>query len=327
MTDSKTSLPIDEHPDPILRYAVADGRPRVAATNDAFDAAFETVAVDQPVADIFDRFAVVESTGDKDPIAHVAHGDPVRIFLDGFGAGQSYVVRVAATDADAGHLVFTDVSGGVVAGATDVGEVASVLSHDLRNPLDVAAAHLTAARETGDAEHFDAVADAHDRMGRIIRDVLTLARGDAVVDADDTVAIEDAVAEAWRSVDTADATLDIAGSLPTTTADADRVRRLFENLLRNAVEHGSADSHAESETGGADVTVTIGSLEDGFYLADDGPGIPAADSDAVFDPGHTTGEGGAGLGLPIVDRIADAHGWNLRLTEAADGGARFEVQF
>jgi len=317
-----TAIPMDAHPDPVLRYIVTDGEPRVVATNDAFDAAFGSGGGERPVSEVFGRFAVVDPTGDDDAVAHVARGDPVRIRLDEFGDGRTYVARVVGTGPDAGYLVFADVSG-EVDGAAGVGDVASVLSHDLRNPLDVAEAHLRAARETGDDEHFDAVADAHDRMARIIRDVLTLARGDAVVDPADDVSIEDAVADAWCSVDTPAATLDVADPLPTTRADADRVRRLFENLFRNAVEHGSTANQTRPDD--AEVTVTVGRLDGGFYVADDGPGI-ASEGDAVFDPGYTTSDGGAGLGLAIVDRIAAAHGWDLTLTEGADGGARFEVR-
>ncbi|TKX76264.1 sensor histidine kinase, partial [Halorubrum sp. SD626R] len=68
----------------------------------------------------------------------------------------------------------------------------------------------------------------------------------------------------------------------------------------------------------------VGRLDGGFYVADDGDGIDPADRDSVFEPGHTTAEGGTGFGLAIVDRIAQAHGWEVTLTESRTGGARFE---
>jgi signal transduction histidine kinase len=91
--------------------------------------------------------------------------------------------------------------------------------------------------------------------------------------------------------------------------------QLLENLFRNAVEHG-----------GDDVTVNVGSLPGGFYVADDGPGIPAADRESVFEPGFTTNDDGTGFGLEIVEAVASAHGWDVRVTDAAEGegGARFE---
>jgi signal transduction histidine kinase len=89
---------------------------------------------------------------------------------------------------------------------------------------------------------------------------------------------------------------------------------VFENLFRNAIEHG-----------GTDVTVRIGRLAgDGIYVEDTGPGIPEADREAVFEPGHTSATGGTGFGLTIVKRIAEAHGWEVEIVAGTNGGARFE---
>ncbi|MFB6075189.1 MAG: sensor histidine kinase, partial [Haloarculaceae archaeon] len=98
---------------------------------------------------------------------------------------------------------------------------------------------------------------------------------------------------------------------------------------RDAVEHSSTspDSQARRdavEHGPDDVTVRVGSLADGFFVEDDGPGVPVAERDVVFEAGHSTREDGTGFGLAIVAEIADAHGWDVELTEGADGGARFE---
>jgi len=81
------------------------------------------------------------------------------------------------------------------------------------------------------------------------------------------------------------------------------------------------------EHGGEAVHVTVGDLAErtGFYVADDGPGIRADDPEAVFESGYSTQGGGAGLGLAIVESVADDHDWAVTVTESADGGARFEV--
>jgi signal transduction histidine kinase len=60
-------------------------------------------------------------------------------------------------------------------------------------------------------------------------------------------------------------------------------------------------------------------------VADDGPGIPADEREAVFDAGYSTAEEGNGFGLRIVDQVVAAHGWEIAVTESADGGARFEI--
>jgi PAS domain S-box-containing protein len=190
---------------------------------------------------------------------------------------------------------------------------AGMISHDLRNPLGIAQGYLDVALETRDSEHFAKVAEAHDRIDRLIEDVLTLAReGRAAIESEE-VPIAIAAERAWGHADTGDATLEIETA---TTVDADegRLHELFGNLSRNAVEHG-----------GGDVTVRVGQLPAGFFVEDDGPGIPPDEREQVFEHGHTTGESGTGFGLSIVATIADVHGWETDVEEGTDGGARFEI--
>jgi signal transduction histidine kinase len=99
-------------------------------------------------------------------------------------------------------------------------------------------------------------------------------------------------------------------------ADGDRLQQLFENLFRNAIEHCPER-----------VRVGVGTLtdRDGFYVQDDGPGIPADERSAVFESGYTTNEHGTGFGLAIVDDVVAAHGWEIQVTESSAGGARFEI--
>ena len=192
-------------------------------------------------------------------------------------------------------------------------EFASVVSHDLRNPLNVAEGNLQLARETGESEHFDTVERAHGRMDALIDDLLTLAREGKRASDVDEVDLVSVAEDSWRTVETGEA------ALSTTTdsriqADRERLKQLLENLFRNAVEHGAGD-----------VTVTVGDLPDGFYVADDGPGIPPDDRDEVFETGYSSKERGTGFGLSIAQQVADAHGWEIGLTASEDGGARFEM--
>lgn len=192
-------------------------------------------------------------------------------------------------------------------------EFASLVSHDLRNPLNVASGRLELARQECESEHLDAAAQAHDRMEELIDDLLTLARSGESVSDVEPVDLGEAVTGCWSNVETAEATLqfDIDGVI---RADPSRLQQLFENLFRNAVEHG-----------GEDVTITVDRLEkeSGFFVADDGPGIPAEKRSDVFDTGYSTGEG-TGVGLSIVDQIAEAHDWTATITNGRSGGARFE---
>ncbi|WP_115891862.1 ATP-binding protein [Haloferax sp. Atlit-48N] len=198
-------------------------------------------------------------------------------------------------------------------------QFASLVSHDLRNPLNVATGQFELlCEELGVAEeneHAVAVERAFDRMDDLIGQVLTLAREGRPVEQWDAVLLSSVATESWGMVETATADLRVADDVEF-KADTARLQRLFENLFRNALDHG-----------GPDVTVTVGVLPDreGFYVADDGPGIPLEDRDSVFEPGYTTREGGTGFGLAIVAEIVAAHGWTVQVTESDTGGARFEI--
>jgi len=213
-------------------------------------------------------------------------------------------------------------------------EFASVVSHDLRSPLEVARGRLDLYDTTGDGDHLDAVGDSLDRISTLIDDLLALARqGESVSELEPT-RVSAIARQAWQTVETADATLDVAldGEL-TVESDRSRLQQLFENLFRNAVEHGSAggpEPHTgdteDGQDGGVQIRLTgLTNGARGFAVEDDGPGIEPDDRDYVFERGFSTGDGGTGFGLAIVRRITDAHGWAVRATESPAGGARFEV--
>jgi signal transduction histidine kinase len=237
-----------------------------------------------------------------------------------------------SNDGNEGYIVYTTVTDLTQqvnhhrTRANRLERVASVTAHDLRNPLDVAKIRLEAARDTGESVHFENVEEALDRIQRIIQNVLSVGGGE--IDPSDAVVLDEIAEAAWSTVETADATLVLEDDMPTIRSDADRLQQIFENLFRNAVEHASTTSQPEAddavEHGSTDVTVTVGSLADGFYVADDGAGIPAAERDRVFEPGYSTAETNTGLGLAIVQQIAENHGWQVDSTSSAAGGARFE---
>ncbi|MEF8821883.1 MAG: ATP-binding protein [Halovenus sp.] len=224
-------------------------------------------------------------------------------------------------------------------------EFASVVSHDLRNPLNVASGHLALARDETENEHLDQTGEALERMETLIDDLLTLAREGRQITDTEVVTLETVLSAAWSTVDTRSASLetDLDGQIH---ADGSRLHQLFENLIRNAVEHGSTSPESQArqdavehgstspesqarqdavEHGGESVTVTVERQADGFSVADDGPGIPEERREKVFETGYSTSDSGTGFGLRIVEQIVDAHGWEIQVTESASGGARFEI--
>ena len=196
---------------------------------------------------------------------------------------------------------------------------ASIVSHDLRNPLNVAQGRVELAETTADedaeiGEHLDAAAAALDRIESIIDHTLTLAREGETVGDTEPVSLATVATDSWETVETGAATLTVETDREV-SADPDRLRNLFENLARNAVEHA-----------GPDVTIRVGDLDDGFYVADDGSGIPESVADDLFEPGQSSAEGNTGFGLAIVREIASAHGWTVEATASDEGGARFEIR-
>lgn len=193
-------------------------------------------------------------------------------------------------------------------------EFASVVSHDLRNPLSVALGNVELLREEIDRKELDDVAASLDQIDRLIDDLLTLARQGDSIGEQSVVPLSSVAEQAWATTEATEMGELVFDDPPKFRADVSRTRQLFENLFRNSFEHG-----------GDSVTVTVGGLKDGFYVADDGPGIPEGVRDTVFDSGYTTDEDGTGFGLSIVEGIAEGHGWKIDVTKSETGGARFEI--
>lgn len=188
-----------------------------------------------------------------------------------------------------------------------------VVSHDLQNPLHVADARIKLARKECESPHLAEAADALARMEALIEDLLTIAQEGAKVQQTEPTTLETVAEESWDCVKNSDATLQ-SGTEHTIQADPNRLRQLLENLICNAVVHA-----------GEGVTIRTGELEDGFYISDDGPGIPAEERDKVFEAGYSTTVEGTGFGLNIIEEIVEAHGWEIRVTDSNDGGTRFEI--
>ena len=195
-----------------------------------------------------------------------------------------------------------------------LGEFASVVSHDLRSPLNVAQGRAELLAADCDSKHLSPIVESLNRIEEIIADTLTLARQGQVVSDLEAIDLTNIVGVCWKNVQTDEATIEIEDEV-TIVGDRSRLQHIFENIFRNATEHG-----------GPAVTVRVGKIDShGIYVEDTGPGIPEGVREAVFDAGYSSASGGTGFGLTIVKRIAEAHGWQVTAVDGTDGGARFEL--
>jgi len=225
---------------------------------------------------------------------------------------------------------------------------ASVVSHDLSNPLELGRVHRDAAQQTlsalrsdlDDADldadldaletHLEKIATAQDRMRDLLSDARSLTRHGSPDDPE-PVSLAETAQAAWDTLSSPEANLEVDGDYRL-EADETGLRQLLENCYRNALDHAGSEATVrvgplESATAHDDADASHGETDTpfGFYVADDGPGIPEYERDEVFDLGYTTAEDGTGFGLAIVEEIAARHDWSIDVTESTDGGARFEL--
>ena len=317
----------ENFPEPTLAYTYENGEPQIRQVNEAFTETFGYEAEEAVGAEVD---SLLVPPGRQTEAARiddrVRTGDSVDEILqrqtkEGIREFRFRNILLPDDEVFDGYGIYADVTDRkerireLERQNERLEEFASIVSHDLRNPLNVAMARLELARDTCDSPHLVDIADAHDRMEWLIDDLLTLARQGETVREMNEVSLGTLVEDCWAGVETAGTTLDVETDA-TIRADRGRLQQAIENLVRNAVEHG-----------GSDVTVRVGALADraGFYVADDGQGIPEDTDDSVFESGYSTADDGTGLGLAIVREIVEAHGWEIGVSDSESGGARFEI--
>jgi PAS domain S-box-containing protein len=327
---------LENIPNPAVVVEFDQRDPRVTSVNEAFEAAFgydRSEAVDRSLRSLVAPPGYEPGDVAADWFRDAGKAETEVTRVTAAGEARTYLFRSVIVSRDTG-----DVEGyGIYTDITDrkrreqqlehqnerLDEFVSIVSHDLRNPLSVASGRtellLDAAEDDAVRDGLEAVSDAHERMERLLDDLLTLARQGRVVGEPTTVDLATVAADAWGQVETADATLAVETEA-SIEADPDRLQQLFENLYRNSVEHAGPDCNVvvtDAEPGG----------QNGFSVADDGPGIPADEREQVFEHGYSTDSDGTGFGLSIVQSIAEAHGWSVTATESESGGAKFEIRW
>ncbi|MGC2486007.1 MAG: ATP-binding protein [Acidimicrobiales bacterium] len=205
------------------------------------------------------------------------------------------------------------------------------VSHDLRTPLatiKVASSTLSSRAELLSVEDrtllYRLIEIESDRLTRLVTNLLDMTRIEAGVLTlhRESVSLEGLVNDALSAMSTSlsDHAVELAGldSLPLVDVDPVLMGQVLVNLLDNAARHAPARSviFVEGERRGTEVVLSV---------ADQGPGVPLADRDSIFDRFTQLGTGGrAGLGLTIAKTFVEAHGERLWYEEAPGGGARFE---
>jgi PAS domain S-box-containing protein len=190
-----------------------------------------------------------------------------------------------------------------------------VLAHDMQTPIDVVQGRVELTERTGDLDHLEDAKTALNQLETLTDDLANVMRTGELVNDIERVDVGKVVQAAWATLDPVAASLTV-GDPPTIYADRATLERMVENLFGNSLEHG-----------GEAVSVRVGALDDreGFYVADDGPGIPEEQREEVFTPGYTTKSDSTGFGMTSVRQIVVTHGWQITVEDSADGGVRFEI--
>jgi len=194
----------------------------------------------------------------------------------------------------------------------------AVLAHDMQNPLQTIRGRLELAIEDDETEHVEAAMASLERLEELIDDVAGVLKSGTIVGEREEIDVGRVAGNVWEALERCgeDDAIEIEGS-PPVKGDREAVQRMLDNLLGNSLEHGETP-----------VKVRVGEMEDGFYIEDNGPGIPEENREQVFEQGFSTKEDGGetGMGMASVRQIVLAHGWRIDIADADElDGVRFEI--
>ena len=254
-------------------------------------------------------------------------------------ASRTIIARAAPAAGDSSHgavVVMHDITDLRRADQIRRDFVANV-SHELRTPLTAIRGYVEALSE-GDTDpeetrRFLAIIARHtERMERLVKDLLRLARLDAGQETPDLAAcdtrsvIQPVVADLTRALGERRQRVEIAiaPGAESVQGDPAKLHDVFRNLVANAVTYAPEGSaiRVEAQPVGGQVAITV---------SDEGPGIPEEDLGRVFerfyrvDKSRARDPGGTGLGLAIVKHLVELHGGSVRAENRAEGGAVFTV--
>jgi signal transduction histidine kinase len=204
-------------------------------------------------------------------------------------------------------------------------------SHDLRTPLTIIRGQLEVLARDPDPDPAEVarvtavVNEATGRMERLVADLLALARAEeADQGKSGPVAVRELIDEAASAAVEPDRIEIGEVAQVEIRVDGEAVERALSNLIDNALFHGGPEGRVVVSAAGRGSTVDL-------IVDDDGPGVPIAERKRIFDrfarldESRTGASGGSGIGLAIVQAIAEAHGGSVACLDSPAGGARFVI--
>jgi signal transduction histidine kinase len=212
-----------------------------------------------------------------------------------------------------------------------IGRLSATIAHEIRNPLTSVKLNIQKLAESSgqdepEKEHLAIAREGIDEIEKFIKDLLSYTRASAL--QKDNFSLEEVLEESIKILEPSlkekgvVVEKDYEPGLPQAYVDADRLRQVFLNVLRNAYE-------AVEEGGRIEVSLRMNRSNDrpGFEIriSDNGCGIPERDQENIFEPFFTTKSSGAGLGLANARRILDQHGGTIRMVAKEGQGSCFLI--
>jgi two-component system sensor histidine kinase HydH len=201
-----------------------------------------------------------------------------------------------------------------------LGAMSAVLAHEIRNPLAALKGNAQLLAEDPHSPRVEQriahVVKAAVRLEALTNDLLHFARSGAVQAAPTSPA--EVLESAALTMATERILLCLSGAPPSWRLDASRMEQVLINLLDNALKVTPDDKQVVAE-----VRRSGGHLL--YAVRDHGPGVPESERARIFEPFHTTGVRGTGLGLAVARRIVELHGGHIEVEDAPEGGAVFRV--
>lgn len=193
-------------------------------------------------------------------------------------------------------------------------EFSGIVAHELRNSLSKAQGYLEMARSTHKEQDFNEVQRAQRNMIETITDLLLVTK-DGNVEKED-INLKEVFEEVYDYSNYRQTSYEVEDV--SIKAGKSSLMRLLGNLISNSVEHNEGKVH---------IKIGILDEENGFYYEDNGEGILEENQEQALKRGYSTSDkdNSQGLGLYLMQQLADLNGWNVKLTESETGGARFEI--